>query len=69
MTSPPMIGAMAIGMRFRIDCTVKPMARRSFGSASPTTANNVGLPMLDQAATKTSPTTSHGQLGASRYVV
>src|SRR6266550_572338 len=34
MASPPSVGAMAIGMRRRIDCTVKTRACRSLGSAS-----------------------------------
>ena len=68
MTHPPMIGATAIGTRFRIDCTVNPMARCFFGNASPMTANSVGLPMLDQAETKKSPAMIHGQLGAKPYI-
>jgi len=65
ITNPPMIGATAIGTRFRIDCTVNPIARRSFGRASPMTANSVGLPMLDQADTKKRPAMIQGQLRAN----
>ena len=67
MASPPSVGAMAIGMRRRIDCTVKPRARRSLGSASPTTANSVGLAMLDHAMTKSNPTKTNGHDGAAQY--
>ena len=60
------MGATAIGTRLRIDCTVKPSARRSLGRASPTTANSGGLAMLDQAMTKSSPANTKGQEGASQ---
>src|SRR6267378_367430 len=55
MARPPSVGATAIGIRLRIDWTVNPTARRSLGSASPTTANSVGLAMLDHAITTTTP--------------
>src|SRR5205823_11671103 len=55
MARPPSVGATAIGIRLRMDWTVNPTARRSLGSASPTTANSVGLAMLDHAITKTRP--------------
>jgi hypothetical protein len=57
-----------MGMRLRIDCTVKPSARRSFGRASPTTAKRVGLAMLDHAMTNVRPTNTKGQVGAAQYV-
>jgi hypothetical protein len=64
---PPRVGATAIGTRLRIDCTVNPSARRSLGSASPTTAKSVGLAMLDHAMTKTRPTKTNGHDGATQY--
>ena len=57
---PPATGAITIGTRRRIDCTVKPIARRCLGRASPTTAKSVGLAMLDQAAANTRATSAHG---------
>ena len=60
MMMPPAIGATRIGTRRKIACTVNPMARRSFGSASPTTAKSVGLAMLVQPQAKTSATSAHG---------
>ena len=64
--SPPSVGASAIGTRFRMDCTVKPRARRSLGRVSPTTEKRVGLAMLDHAMTKTRPRKTNGQVGASQ---
>ena len=67
MARPPSVGATAIGIRLRMDWTVNPTARRSLGSASPTTANSVGLAMLDHAITKTRPAKTTGHVGAHQY--
>ena len=64
MMKPPSVGAMAIGSRFNIDCTVNPIARCRRGSASPIVEKSVGEAMLDHAVTKTRPTKTQGQLGA-----
>src|SRR5207237_1507667 len=67
IAKPPRVGARAIGTRLRIDCTVNPSARRSLGSASPTTAKSVGLAMLDHAMAKTRPAKTNGHDGATQY--
>ena len=64
--APPTIGAMTIGNRFRIDCNVKPMARRSRGSESPMTAKTAGEAMLCQAMTSARATNSNGQDGLNK---
>jgi hypothetical protein len=46
-------------------CTEKPIARRSRGSESPTTAKSVGLAMLFQAIINTTPISTIGQLCAT----
>src|ERR671932_659431 len=66
MRKPPIVGATAIGTRRRIACTVNPIARRSRGSASPTTAKSAGLAMLDHAMTSASPAKTYGDEGDER---
>ncbi len=64
--APPMSGEITIGIRFSIDCTVKPIARRSFGSASPIVANMAGDPMACHAMTNASPRKRQGHAGLER---
>ena len=64
--SPPNVGAITIGTRRSTDCTVNPIVRLSGGSASPTTANSVGLAMLSHAITSASATSATGHAGSRR---
>ena len=50
-----------MGTRRTIDCTENPSVRRSEGSASPITANRVGLAILDQAMARPKPAKATAQ--------
>ncbi len=65
ISRPPSVGAISTGTRRRIAWTEKPTARRSRGSASPTTAKRVGLAMLVQHITNSRPSSTTGQAGAA----
>ena len=66
MSAPPMSGETTIGTRFKIDCRVNPIARRSTGNESPMTAKIAGEAILCQAIANPSPTNTHGHEGLSR---
>jgi len=66
ISAPPANGAITMGTRLRIDCSVKPIARRSRGRASPMTAKIAGDAMLCQAMTNASPRNRNGQDGLMR---
>jgi hypothetical protein len=57
-----------LGTRRRMLCTVKPIARRFFGSASPIVANMDGFARLAHAMTNGRPTNISGEEGATRYI-
>src|SRR5690349_3305353 len=67
ISAPPNAGAMAIGIRRVIDCTVKPMVRCADGSASPMIANTVGLAALAQHITNGNAANATTHVGAQRY--
>jgi hypothetical protein len=66
INAPPASGATAIGTRLSIDWSVKPIARRSFGSASPMTAKMAGLAMPAQLIERARPTKTYGHEGLSK---
>ena len=66
MNIPPTTGAMIIGTRLTSDNTVKPIARRVFGSASPITAKIAGEAMLCHAIDRASPTNTTCHDGLKR---
>jgi hypothetical protein len=55
----PIVGATTMGMRRRIDCTVKPIVRLSRARASPTTAKSVGLAIEVQVIVKAKATNAN----------
>src|SRR5678816_507486 len=66
ISAPPNAGAMAIGIRRVMDCTVKPMVRWADGSASPMIANTVGLAALAQHITNGNAANVSAQFGDHR---
>ncbi len=60
ISAPPAIGAITMGTRFRIDCSVKPIARRSRGKESPITAKIAGDAILCQAIANARPINRNG---------
>ena len=64
--APPISGEITMGTRFSMDSIVKPIARRSAGSASPIVANIAGDPIDCHAITKASPAKKYGQAELDR---